>query len=309
MMAEMRDRLRRAELHLHLEGSVSPATLKELDPSLTDEEIARELTYTDFDGFIRAYVWVNRKLRTPADYALIARRLFQDLHAQGICYAEIIVSAGVILWKKQDLGAVFNALVREAEKSPVPVRWILDATRQWGGLAAEPVFKFAAANQSRGVVAIGLGGFEELGPARLFTKLFDEARDRGLKLTCHAGETTTAQSVWDAVAIGSDRIGHGIRAVEDPRLMEELVYRDIPLEVCISSNVRTGAVRSVEEHPVRRLFDAGVPIILNTDDPVLFGCSLEGEYRIAREVFGFTEGELERVAGNSLKYAFACPSR
>src|SRR3954470_2055638 len=158
MMADMTGPLskqaRRAELHLHLEGSVSPATLKELDPSLTDEEIARELTYTDFDGFIRAYVWVNRKLRTPADYALIARRLFQEVHAQGICYAEIIVSAGVILWKKQDLGAVFSALVREAEKSPVPVRWILDATRQWGGLAAEPVFRFAAANQNRGVVAI-----------------------------------------------------------------------------------------------------------------------------------------------------------
>src|SRR6187399_1481055 len=119
LMVEM---LPRAELHLHLEGSVSPATLKELDPSLTDEEIARELQYSNFDGFIGAYVWVNRKLRTPADYALIARRLFADLAAQGICYAEVIVSAGVILWKKQDLGAVFDALEEEAARSPVPIR-------------------------------------------------------------------------------------------------------------------------------------------------------------------------------------------
>jgi adenosine deaminase/aminodeoxyfutalosine deaminase len=262
--------LRRAELHLHLEGSVTPSTLKELDPLLTDEEIARELTYSDFDGFIRAYVWVNRKLRTPADYALIARRLFESLAEQGIVYAEIIVSAGVILWKKQDLRAVFAALEREAERSPVPVRWILDATRQWGALAAEPVFQFAAANQARGIVAIGLGGFEELGPARLYTRLSDEARDRA-RLTCHAGETTTARSVWDAVAIGADRIGHGIRAIEDPALCEELRYRDIPLEVCISSNLRTGAVASLAEHPVRRLFDAGVPIVLNTDDPRCLG--------------------------------------
>jgi adenosine deaminase/aminodeoxyfutalosine deaminase len=301
----MTDSLRRAELHLHLEGSVTPATLKELDPELTDEEIARELSYNDFDGFIRAYVWVNRRLRTPSDYALVARRLFEQLAAQGICYAEVILSAGVILWKKQDLTAVFRALEREAECSPVPVRWILDATRQWGGLAAEPVFKFAAANQARGIVGIGLGGFEELGPARLFTKLFDEARDRGLKLTCHAGETTNAQSVWDALAIGSDRIGHGIRAIDDPALLDELRYRDVALEICISSNVRTGAVASLEEHPVRRLFEAGVPIVLNTDDPALFECSLEGEYRLAAERFGFSRAELERLAANSFKYAFA----
>ena len=304
MMAEMTDLLRRAELHLHLEGSVTPATLKELDPSLTDEEIARELHYTDFDGFIRAYVWVNRKLRTPADYALIARRLFEQLAAQRICYAEVIVSAGVILWKKQDLSAVFGALAREAERSPVPIRWILDATRQWGGLAAEPVFKFAAANQSRGVVGIGLGGFEELGPARLFTRLFDEARDRGLRLTCHAGETTTAQSVWDAIAIGSDRIGHGIRAIDDPALLEELRYRNIPLEICITSNLRTGAIASLADHPVRRLFDAGVPIILNTDDPALFECSLDSEYALAASHFGFTHPELAQIAANSLRYAF-----
>jgi aminodeoxyfutalosine deaminase len=296
--------LPRAELHLHLEGTVSPATLKELDPSLTDEEIGRSLQYNNFDGFIGAYVWVNRKLQTPADYALIARRLFGDLAAQGICYAEVIVSAGVILWKKQNLGTVFDALAEEADRSPVPIRWIFDATRQWGALAAKPVFDFAAENQHRGIVGIGLGGFEELGPARWFTVLFDQARERGLRLTCHAGETTGPQSVWDALAIGAERIGHGIRAIEDPRLIDELRSRDVPLEISISSNVRTGAVDSLGSHPVRRLFDAGVPIILNTDDPALFGCTLESEYGLAAREFGFTPDEQRLVAANSLRYAF-----
>jgi adenosine deaminase/aminodeoxyfutalosine deaminase len=304
-MAVMIPPVRRAELHLHLEGSVSPAALKELEPGLTEEEIARELSYSDFDGFIRAFVWVNRKLRSPSDYAITARRLFQDLAAQNVCYAEVIVSAGVILWKKQDLSAIFDALEAEAASSPIPVRWILDATRQWGAIPAEPVFKFAAENQHRGIVGIGIGGFEAMGPARWFTHLFREAKDSGLRLTCHAGETLGPESVWDALAIGAERIGHGIHSMEDSALLDELRSRDIPLEVSITSNVRTGAVTSLDRHPVRQLFDAGVPIILNTDDPALFGCTLDGEYALAGTKFGFTETELEQIAQNSLRYAFS----
>jgi aminodeoxyfutalosine deaminase len=295
----------KAELHLHLEGSVEADTLVELDPSLTREEIAAATSFADFDGFLRSYIWVNRRLTTPEDYALIARRLFERLKSEGVSYAEVTVSAGMMLWKQQEFAPVYSALAREAGRSRVAVRWILDAVRQFGAEAAKPVFDLAAERVNDGVVAIGLGGSEERGPAAWFADLYREARDRGLRLTCHAGETTGPQSVWDALAIGAVRIGHGIRSIEDPRLMEHLRKKDIPLEICVTSNVRSGAVASLARHPVRRLFEAGVPIVLNTDDPALFGCTLTSEYELVRREFGFTAEELEQLARNSFKYAFA----
>jgi adenosine deaminase/aminodeoxyfutalosine deaminase len=218
-----------------------------------------------------------------------------------VVYAEVTLSAGVILWKKQDLAPVFDALALEAARSRVAIRWILDATRQWGAGAARPILEFAVQRKSEGIVAIGIGGFEAQGPALWFRDLYTEARDRGLRLVAHAGETTDAQSIWDALAIGAERIGHGIRAVEDPRLLEHLRSRQIPLEVCITSNVRTGAVGSLEEHPIKRLYDAGVPIVLNTDDPALFGCTLKSEYELAACQFGLPAGEL---AANAFRHAF-----
>ena len=293
-----------AELHLHLEGSVEPDTLLEIDPSLTLEEIARETAYTDFEGFIQSYIWVNRKLNSPESYALAARRLFERLASEGVVYSEVTISAGVILWKQQDFAPIYEAVQREASLSRVKVRWILDATRQFGVHAAKPVFDLAAERIGDGVVAIGLGGFEAGGPARWYAGLFKEARDRGLRLVCHAGETTDASSVWEALEIGAERIGHGIRAIDDAELMAHLKEKNIPLEVSITSNVRTGAVGSVRDHPVRRLYDAGVPIVLNTDDPALFGCTLSGEYELARREFGFTEEEVAGLVRNSFLYSF-----
>jgi adenosine deaminase/aminodeoxyfutalosine deaminase len=290
-----------AELHLHLEGSVEPETLLELEPSLTREQIARATSYTDFAGFIQSYIWVNRKLRSPEDYGLIARRLFERLTAEGVVYAEVNVSVGMILWKEQNFAAIFDAIQREALRGPLKVRWIFDAVRQFGVDAARPVFDLAAERVNEGVVGIGLGGSEAGGPARWYAELFQGARDRGLHLLCHAGETTDATSVWEALEIGAERIGHGIRAVDDPALMAHLKEKNIPLEICISSNVRTGSVASLKDHPVSRLHDAGVAIVINTDDPALFGCTLTSEFEIARTVFGLNAVEL---AENGFKYAF-----
>ncbi len=235
--------------------------------------------------------------------------MFEDLEAQGIGYAEVTISAGVVLWKKQDLAAVFDALAGEAARAHTQVRWILDATRQWGVEAAKPVFDFAAERIGDGVVAIGIGGIEAEGPARWFAGLYAQARDRGLRLTAHAGETTGPESVWEAIEIGAERIGHGIRAIEDLRLVAHLRDHGIPLEVCITSNLRTAAVGRLSEHPVKKLFDAGVPILLNTDDPALFNCTLKSEYELAACEFGFTPEQLAGIAENARRFAFGPTAR
>lgn len=294
----------RAELHVHLDGSVEPETLLEIDPTLTREEIAANTAYSDFPGFLKSFVWVNQRLRTPEHYARVARRLFERLDIEGVTYAEVILSVGVVLWKQQPFAPLYEALARESARTSVTVRWIFDAIRQFGAETAKPVFDLAAERLGDGVVAIGLGGDEERGPARLFGQLFREARDRGLHLTCHAGETAGPWSIWEALEIGSERIGHGIRAIEDSALVAHLASKQIPLEICITSNVRTGAVPSLAAHPVRRLYDAGVPIILNSDDPALFGCTLASEYELAAREFGFTEDELAGLTRNAFRYAF-----
>lgn len=290
----------KAELHLHLEGSVELATLRELDQATPSDLY----TYANFESFLKAFGAVVKLLRTPADYALVTRRLLERLHAQNVRYAEIILAAGVVLWKGQEFGPIFDAVREAAAESPVKVRWILDAVRQFPLEQAMQVAEWAAARVKDGVVAIGIGGSEERGPAEWFKDVFAFAKKAGLRLHAHAGEGTSPASVWAALEIGAERIGHGISAIDDPVLLRHLRDRGIPLEVCITSNLVTGVVKRVEDHPVRRLYEAGVPIVLNTDDPAMFGCTLVGEYRLAASQFGFSEEELRGMAENGFKYAF-----
>jgi adenosine deaminase/aminodeoxyfutalosine deaminase len=278
--------------------------MQELDPALTPDAIRAMYRIHDFQGFIQAYKAVVERLRTPEDYAHIARALMRRLAAENVQYAEITLSAGVVLWKQQEFAPVYAAVRQAAAESTIEVHWILDAVRHFGVAHAMRVAELAAERVNDGVVAFGIGGDEERGPAAWFGEVYRFAKGAGLRLTAHAGETVGPESVWAALDIGAERIGHGIRAVEDAALLRHLRDRGIPLELCITSNVATGAVASLDAHPVRRLFDAGVPITLNTDDPAIFATTLSGEYELAAHRFGFSEAELRGIAENAFRYAF-----
>ena len=296
------------ELHLHLEGTVDRDTVRLLDPSLPQEVVDAVWGFTSFDGFLNCFKFVAQRLRGPADYALITRRMMEALHKQGVGYAEVTLAAGVILWRQFDFNAVWRAIrAAQAEASrefPVEIWWNLDAIRQFGPDHVMEVAQLASKYVGDGAVSFGVGGDELRGPALEFRDAYKYARDAGLRLTAHAGETGGPDSVLGALEIGAERIGHGIASILDPDLVRRLAAEQIPLEVCITSNVKTGAIGSLGAHPVRRLFDAGVPITLNTDDPGMFECDLAGEYRLARDVFGFSEAELDIVRANAARFRF-----
>ncbi|HME36383.1 MAG TPA: adenosine deaminase [Candidatus Sulfotelmatobacter sp.] len=304
--------LPKAELHLHLEGAVDPATLLELrarhGERATLADVEALYTYSDFQSFLMAFKAVSEHLRGPDDYELITYRLMQRLKEENVLHAEVYVAVGVCLFRKHDFPAIFEGLergrARGARDFGVSLLWIFDATRHFGVEEAQKVFDLAVRYQDRQVVGVGIGGDELKAPPELFRHVFAYAADHGLRLTAHAGETGPPESVWGALNLHAERIGHAFTASQDPDLIEELAQRQIPVELCITSNLRTGVCKSVAEHPTKNYFDHGVMITLNTDDPALFGTTLSREYQLAQETFGFTDEHLRELARNSFEASF-----
>jgi aminodeoxyfutalosine deaminase len=305
--------LPKAELHLHLEGSIEPPTLLELKRrhqpgNATLEEVDQLYSFHDFAGFLLAFKAVTELLRTPADYELIVYRLMERLKSENVLHAEVYVSVGVCLWRKQDFAAILEGLERGRERGQkdfgVSLLWIFDAVRHFGPQAAQEVADLAVRYTDRNVVGFGIGGDEQRAAPELFRDVYAYCSDHGLRLTCHAGESAGPESIWGALNVKSERIGHGLTAASDPELVEELARRQIPVEVCITSNLRTGCCSTPAEHPVRSYFDHGLMITLNTDDPAMFRTSLAREYHIAQTRYGFTEEHLRELARNSFEASF-----
>jgi aminodeoxyfutalosine deaminase len=311
--------LPKAELHLHLEGTIAPATLVELSARhdtypLTEHEAEALYKFTDFTEFIESFKAVTRRLRDPEDYEIAAWRMMQQLAAQGVVHAEVFISVGVIyMWRNFDprcFEPIFAALERARERAAhelgLSLYWIFDAVRHFTVEEADRVFRKAAELRELypSIVAIGLGGDERHAGSAPFRHLYARARDAGLRLTNHAGETTGPEAIWEALDIGSERIGHAVSAIRDDTLLQDLKVRRTALELNPTSNVRTGVCPSFAAHPLRRYFDLGLLVTINSDDPAFFGSDLANEFLLAHTQQGFTRDELRQLAVNSIRASF-----
>src|SRR5271163_2155883 len=305
--------LPKAELHLHLEGSIEPSTLVELRQrhgmdGATAAEVGLLYNYQDFASFLSAFKDVTGHLRSPEDYELITYRLMERLKVQNVLHAEVIVSAGVCLWRKQNFPAIFEGLERGRQRGEkdfgISLVWIFDAVRQFGAEKAQSVLDLAIQFHDRNVAAFGIGGDEKAGPPEWFAGVYARGAEHGLHLTAHAGENAGPESIWGALNLKAERIGHGLSAGQDPELIEELAERQVPIEICVTSNLRTGCCAELAQHPVRRYFDQGLMLTLNSDDPAMFRTSLTGEYALVQEAFGFTDEHLRELARNSFEASF-----
>lgn len=312
-------RLPKAELHLHLEGTILPSTLVELSlrhdaQPLTLAEAEALYQFTDFTGFIEAFKAVTRLLTGPDDYELAAWRMLEHLAEQGVVHAEVFISVGVIyMWRNHDPACfepIFAGLERARQRGErelgISLYWIFDAVRHFTIPEAERVFQKAAELREEfpAIIGIGLGGDERQRGSEPFHDLYAQARTAGLRLTNHAGETTGPEAIREALAIGSERLGHVLSAIDEPALLEELKARQIGLELNPTSNVRTGVCASFAAHPLRRYFDMGLLVTLNSDDPAFFGSDVANEYLLAHTVQGFSGEELQQLAANSIRASF-----
>ena len=306
----------KVELHVHLEGSIQPATVLTLAernhvalPAKDLEGLHSFYHFTDFDHFIQVYFAVSGCLKTVSDFDLIAYELGSAMARQKILYAEVtftpytnVANTGLAFDEIMD-GLTEGRLRAQAEFG-VEMRWILDIVRDQPDTRHQ-VAEWAVAAQDRGVVGIGLGGTERDHPPEWFADAFSVAREAGLHSVPHAGEVAGPASVWNALEmLGAERLGHGVRSVEDPDLVAYLRQHQIPLEVCPTSNVRLGVYTSYADHPLRQLHEEGLYVTINSDDPPMFNTDLVGEYLVLADQMGFGAQELEQLSLNALQASF-----
>jgi adenosine deaminase len=307
------ERLPKVELHLHLEGAIPYDALWDLvqkyggDASVVSPEmLSRRFEYRDFAHFIETWVWKNQFLREYEDFTFVAEAVARDLARQHIRYAEVFYSPPDFMrhgLKTQRITAAICKGLKAVEG--IEVALVADLVRDFGPERAEITLAEVNEVKQLGVVGVGIGGSEQEFPPEAFADVFARARQLGFHTSAHAGEAAGPESIWGAIrTLKADRIGHGTRAEEDAALMAYLVEHQIPLEVCPLSNVRTGVVAAYEAHPVRRYFERGIALSINTDDPKMFGNSLAEEYRLLVEKQGFTPAEIRALVLGSIEMSW-----
>ncbi len=312
----------KAELHVHLEGSIQPATLLALAerngvalPARTVAELQQWFRYRDFNHFIEIYFAITGCLKRAEDYELIAYEFGAEMARQQVRYAEVTFSPST---HYHSLGipfdTFFGGLTRGRERARaefgVEIRWVFDIVRNIEDETrsrelADYVTSVAIEGMSAGVVALGLGGAEIGYPPERFASFFERARAAGLHSAPHAGETVGPESVWGALrALGAERLGHGARSIEDPALVAHLAQEQVPVELCPTSNLRLGVYPDLAAHSLPHLYAAGVPVTVNSDDPPLFNTTLNQEVALLAEPFGFDLATINQLLLNGARYSF-----
>jgi adenosine deaminase len=295
------DDLPKVELHVHLEGAIPHEALWELiqkyggDASVPDlASLKQRFQYRSFAQFIETWSWKNQFLREYEDFTFIAEVTARDFEAQNIRYAEMFFSPSLFVRHGLEVQRLTDAVRAGLDRVPgITVALVADLVRDYGPESEARTLAQLAEVKDRGVIGIGIGGSETEFPPEPFEPVYEEARRLGFHTSAHAGEAAGAASIWGALEhLQVERIGHGTRAHEDPSLVQYLVDTQVPLEMCPLSNVRTGVVDMLGNHPIREYFKQGVAVTVNTDDPKMFDTSLAQEYRLLTEECGFSKRDI-----------------
>jgi len=306
----------KAEIHLHLEGAVPIETLYEFAKRAgarsgvkSIEDLRARLAYRDFGHFIETWTWKNTFIEGYADFEVMAYEVLRSLSEENIRYVEAHYSPGDYYMQRLKTEGITESALAGVERAHadfgIRCGLIIDLVRDHGPEIGMIRLNEVTPYQGKGVIGVGIGGSEREFPPGPYAGVYRAARDRGFHLTAHAGEAAGPESITGAVLeLDVERIGHGVRANEDPEVVALLRAREIPLEMCIISNVRTGVIKSVAEHPVRDYFDGGLVITVNSDDPVMFNTTLTDEYLALAGDLEFSHDEIKQVVLNGLRASF-----
>lgn len=308
--------MRKTELHVHFEGSIRPETVLELSRKNQVPLPASDLAglrdwyrFRDFPHFVDVYIAITKCIKTSEDLEFIAREFLQGQADQNIGYSEVTFTVATIekycgIPVSEQIEAVNRARAWGRAELGVEMQLILDIVRGDAPERAMQVMEWVGEWLGKGVCALGIAGFEDRGTTQ-YAEVFRESRRQGIPVTAHAGETQGAWSVKETLDVtGCKRIGHGVRSIEDPELMRRLVEEEIVLEVCPTSNLCVGGVRTLAEHPIQRLIDAGVKVTLNSDDPPMFNTTLTDEWIKCTQTFGWDSATVERLSQTAVEAAF-----
>lgn len=321
LISEFITKMPKVELHVHLEGAIQPATLLALAqkyqislPASNPAELQAWYQFRDFSHFVEIYMKISSCIRTPEDIEFIAQEFLKAQAAQNILYSEVTYTAYTHYHFRgipfdEQLDALNRARQWAETNYQTSMGLVIDIPRTISPTAGSMVADWAISAMNNGVVALGLGGPELGYPGENFVEAFEKAAEAGLASVPHAGETDGAQSIWAALQkLSAVRIGHGVRCLEDPALVSELRQRQIPLEVCPSSNICLQVAPNLSAHPLVKLLAEGLYVTINSDDPALFNTTLINEYQITTKMFQFTTEDLAGLVLNAAQASLLAPT-